>query len=1652
MSQTEITLKTIAHLRQESVIFAIDAYQRGFRWTPAEVRDLLNDVREFSLAHPAEGGAFYCLQPVVVASEGDGKRWKVIDGQQRLTTLFLFYCCYSWLAPPEERYNLLPFSISYTGKPRLQACLDALTEKEYVSARKMAAEMAEYEDDMDCHYLLQAYQCIGEMLQALVRGSHTRDGLRLLKETFDWRVKLIWHEAQACDAAAEAALFTRLNTGKIPLTNAELVKALLLERHAEDAEWPPESADGAAMRARIATQWREMEESFGDSRFWSFLTGGRTAARASGTPHGPGTEGSLAESPTRLDLLFHVMALEMNRSVLSDAEWRCPQGAPWTVSEAANGERFSFYVFSNCLRLLRRQGKDASGDAPGAPVDAVGQLWERVREVYRMFRNWYENPKWYHRIGFLLLTSTRPVPELLTTLCRLCRDGQAALPAGAAPAEPDLPLNARTPLSRAQALEEKLLRMITEEVFGTARISAEACREWVTGLVYPKDARKIRQVLLLYNLACLEAGDAGARFPFERYRDARLNWDLEHINAVSDAMPGDDRRDTEANARRQWLKKATGLQELGQITTADGRPVSGLIRNLLDRKTYLEKYQPGTPDFVQAYEAVLRFFDDAGGPDHAIGNLTLLDGGLNRAYRNDVFPLKRRAVLERSVQGTFIPLGTQKVFMKGFPESTDLLRWRERDKRAYTEEIIRFLCSFLKLEQIPRQPEESGVPYGRERPAGPGVRAEGPLSGMAEQPGGREDYPAGEASMPYIALRREESFPGNSWRTDGGVPADRKAQEAAGAPGRQPEYKGSALADRGRIPRRRGSSTAPVAATRESFWSLVSGRGTSIRIPPLQRDYAHGRRDAQTERIRKALLDDLFRSLRGAALPGGEDSGLDLGFLYGNVDEKRRFVPVDGQQRLTTLFLLHWLLAFRSGRLDADPDVRRALLRFQYETRETSGRFCRQMVLQPPAGTVVPGPGRSISDRIRGCGWFREEDGRDPTVAGMLVMLDALQEQAAALAAEGVSAEQLFSVLTSEKPPVWFLFLNLDDAGLTDSIYIKMNARGRPLTFFESFKAGLPAYLRQDPQDSVGEGLPFSEAFLRNLNGPWTEFLWRPEYRMQGEQPTTDVPTLRLFRFLLLTEVIAHAEGSAGQAELRGAVTTLTQEPDEVFFSRLFRDGFREAAGLCSETAPVTPRTFRLIGRLLDLLMKQKKETGSVAFWNRPGRREPPLEEEAAFRRLIGAAGERPPDYEEMILLYAEYRFLLRYARPDGRFPYRGALRRWLRLVSNLTRNIRNLQADVLFHVIRAVSRLTESGFALHCEKALLGWPQLPEALKAFPASQIAEEALKAALRQRDGRWKRAIDAAEGVFPGGRIDMLFDFSGIRAEEFFSQAERQNPGAGSAALPSGGPALSAGGPAQASFVRYLRAYRLLFNRFGVRPELEKDALLRRALLCYGGEDSYLLPPGRARQSFLDNADRDFGFRRLFRDGNSGRRAVLKQLLDDLDESRSAAPQLRDIIRRKTFRGAERWKEYFVTMPEILSSVRSGGGDRADPMGEWVFQTEQRFIRRNSADDILLLSRTQTSSVSREYYSYVLFLKARQRGLPVYYHADYTDSAEKYAWFESPAEGRVRILYRNPDGKGWRYVALRENDREVLYDGTLEEMLDDIAGKPQCVKAE
>ena len=260
----------------------------------------------------------------------------------------------------------------------------------------------------------------------------------------------------------------------------------------------------------------------------------------------------------------------------------------------------------------------------------------------------------------------------------------------------------------------------------------------------------------------------------------------------------------------------------------------------------------------------------------------------------------------------------------------------------------------------------------------------------------------------------------------------------------------------------------------------------TIEIPIIQRDYAQGR--IGKEQLRTSFLKELKEALDKKQL-------LKLDFVYGSV-ENGHLQPLDGQQRLTTLWLLHWYIALKAEKLKEASNI---LKNFSYETRISSREFCKKLC-EADFTQFVEG---SVVDFITQQTWFYSSWKQDPTIQAMLRMLGNTSEE------EGLkdNIEEVFrggdfnkywELLTQEGAPIAFYYQPLKDFGLSDDLYIKMNARGKQLTPFENFKADLIGYIEQQAKDEkndkkeewnklldVYKGIPIL------LDTDWMDIFWK---------------------------------------------------------------------------------------------------------------------------------------------------------------------------------------------------------------------------------------------------------------------------------------------------------------------------------------------------------------------------------------------------------------------------------------------------------------------------------------------------------------------------------------------------------------------------------
>lgn len=278
-----------------------------------------------------------------------------------------------------------------------------------------------------------------------------------------------------------------------------------------------------------------------------------------------------------------------------------------------------------------------------------------------------------------------------------------------------------------------------------------------------------------------------------------------------------------------------------------------------------------------------------------------------------------------------------------------------------------------------------------------------------------------------------------------------------------------------------------------SFWKFLTDN--TIEIPIIQRDYAQGR--LGKEYLRKSFLVDIKKAL-------DNKTEMKLDFVYGSV-ENDTLSPLDGQQRLTTLWLLHWYIALMSGNLNEE--VCKRLAKFTYETRISSREFCKNLCKPKNFNDyqeyISTEEDRKIVEYITSRTWFYSAWKQDPTIQSMLRMLggtvindkkgdivDGLEE----LFNETTNFVKYWEKLISDDAPIVFYQLPLKDFGLSDDLYIKMNARGKQLTSFENFKADLVGYIREKTQDNPQEWnnlLDAKEGIPNKMDTTWTDIFWK---------------------------------------------------------------------------------------------------------------------------------------------------------------------------------------------------------------------------------------------------------------------------------------------------------------------------------------------------------------------------------------------------------------------------------------------------------------------------------------------------------------------------------------------------------------------------------
>lgn len=638
--------------------FFIPDYQRGYRWEKLQVTELMNDLLNF-MRHQNSG--FYCMQPLVVKrSMIDQKtfmkdinnlvgnienepdpvgyleqelqnltRWEVIDGQQRLTTLFIILMVLG---------ENCPYTITYQTRVNSRNFLMDILNKTDKDG----------EANIDYQHMVMARNEIMSFL-----SDKDENVKSLLYNTILEKVKFIWYESIGEDPKE---VFTRLNIGKISLTNAELIKAALLNSsnysglHSEYIR---------NKQLQISTKWDEIEYALQNDEFWLFLNDAEQ------------------KEFTRIDFLFKLIYVNDRfglKNTLGKSEY----------DRLIGNDRYSVYRY-----FAKQIERIDTNETVSQHLDSV---WAEVTTLFDALKEWFDDPILYHYMGYVIWTIEDD------------RDGIT---------EKRKRINAWYNLWISE--ENDKLQFVTK-IKAEIRDKIIHCeKEELNKLHFDKHKPLIRKILLLHNVQTIvNQKEIQAdkyklatfyKFPFHLFK--REVWNVEHIDSAT------TNELTKGKEQKSWIRAAIAS---GKLTLDDD--VKKMLKthdkdSIVDFETVYNNVMSQFPtDNLLSVSVKCEDGDDDNERMH-IWNLALLDEKTNKSYHNSIFSVKRSFVIykEQGIRCTlgddgvvsiagksvaFVPICTKQAFMKYYTADVNaLMAWTRPDAEAYLKDIKKQINDFL---------------------------------------------------------------------------------------------------------------------------------------------------------------------------------------------------------------------------------------------------------------------------------------------------------------------------------------------------------------------------------------------------------------------------------------------------------------------------------------------------------------------------------------------------------------------------------------------------------------------------------------------------------------------------------------------------------------------------------------------------------------------------------------------------------------------------------------------------------------------------------------------------------------------------------------------------------------------------------------------
>lgn len=655
--------------------FYIPSYQRGYRWKPQQVKDLLDDIWEF-YEKDKMPGEIYCVQPLVVKRKADDTfrkikeeaksieevesllkgYWEVIDGQQRLTTLYIIL---SYLQPNiQNKYRLEYATRNPEDRKTEDSTEQVIGSKEFLlKLDREGKDIDEntYSSNIDFYHMYNAYNTVlGWVDQKKKECKDLNDEFKTdeLLDIIKNQVKFIWYETDEPDPID---VFTRLNIGKISLTDSELIKALFLNQ----SNFKGDMDSIRLQQLEIAGEWDNIEKTLQDEEFWLFI-------------HDIGWS-----KPTRIEWIFDMI---VKKKAFGD------------MGDCGTDNHRTFRYF---YEFFKRNKKEIT-------AKWIKNTWNEIRKYFMVFKEWYNDFELYHYIGFLI-QSRISTSDLIDKYEKKEKDHFKKF------------------------LKDKIKGILKDHN------CTDLYRDYGEN---GKDKRDCFPLLLLFNIQTVinqnkefikdKKYGMGAyyRFPFHLFKkEAKKSnskgWEVEHI--ASNA--GDN---LESPNREIWLASVlyslpVELEEKSENDENNSEKKKTSLKTEIEQ--YLDNDKHSDDDFGRLKAKIdqldIQPLDDI--DKQKIWNFTLLDSSTNEEYQNDPFPIKRICVIakengrkavkmydsktrricidKQTEVIAFVPPCTKNIFIKEYTDlPISLTSWTKQDAECYLRKLEEVLCEFIYPE------------------------------------------------------------------------------------------------------------------------------------------------------------------------------------------------------------------------------------------------------------------------------------------------------------------------------------------------------------------------------------------------------------------------------------------------------------------------------------------------------------------------------------------------------------------------------------------------------------------------------------------------------------------------------------------------------------------------------------------------------------------------------------------------------------------------------------------------------------------------------------------------------------------------------------------------------------------------------------------